>query len=67
MYIWFTHANGDIDVGLYDDSSNLLDSGVSTDNNELVFTVAGYEGYYYILIYGVSGAENSYDMDIDIY
>ncbi|MHC4660812.1 MAG: PPC domain-containing protein [Planctomycetota bacterium] len=47
----FTHAQGDIDIELYDFSQNWLEEATGTKDNEFIdFTVPS-AGYYYIIIY----------------
>lgn len=57
----FTHADGDIDMALYDASGNFIDSAVSETDNELIETPAP-AGIYYLEIEPYSGFGNTYDL-----
>ena len=58
----FTHANGDIDLELYDASGTVLTGSYSvTDNESIDYTVAN-PGTYYLRVYPYSGSENTYDL-----
>lgn len=58
----FTHADGDIDLRLYDASGNYLSGSVSTNNNEFIdYTVPAEGGYYYLQVY-YADAGNSYNL-----
>lgn len=57
----FTHANGNIDISLYDSSgSYLTGSSTNTDHESIGYTVSG-PGTYYIRVYGAN-AGNAYDL-----
>jgi len=57
----FTHADGDIDIELYDSSGNLLISASGeTDNEYIDFTVSGSGTHYIKVYYGNQG--NTYDL-----
>lgn len=64
VHVNFTHALGNLDVMIYDSQQNLVGSGTSsTDNEEVHFH--GHEGEaYYIVIRGVGGATNGYELDV---
>jgi hypothetical protein len=64
--ITFTHADGDLDIMLFDASNNELDRGTTVDDNESVRAVASSAGNYYIKVYGYSDAENSYQMQVTV-
>jgi hypothetical protein len=65
--ISFIHANGDLDLKLYDPYYNLIDSSVSITNSERVsIASAPSSGYYIIRCYPFGGAENTYSLSIDI-
>ncbi len=61
----FSHANGDIDLELYDASGTVLSGSYSTTDNESIdYTVAN-PGTYYLRVYPFSGSENTYDLSWD--
>ncbi len=63
--ISFTHANGDVDMQMFDPSLTLVDSSTGTTDSESVsVTNVLSTGYYYFRIYGFSGAANSYQLSI---
>ncbi|MCU7836959.1 MAG: trypsin-like serine protease [gamma proteobacterium symbiont of Taylorina sp.] len=60
----FTHANGDIDIRLYNAFGSILaESTSSTDNESIDYTVTG-SGSYYIKVF-FADASNSYDLKWD--
>jgi subtilase family serine protease len=62
----FTHANGDIDVDVYDDSGTLLKRSAGLANNEILTQahVTGV-GTYFVRVYGVLGqVSNSYTLKV---
>ena len=66
--ILFTHANGDLDLHLYDAGFSEVVSSLSTDDNEsLTYTsTASSNVFYYLYVEGYQGATNTYDMNISI-
>jgi hypothetical protein len=57
----FTHADGDIDVEVYDDFGAILDRSSSLSDNETInYNAPLSAGTYYIRVYG-SNVGNSYD------
>jgi hypothetical protein len=60
----FTHADGDIDIDLYDSSGILLVSSISADDNEFIDYTISSGGTYYIRIY-YGNAGNTYDLRWD--
>ena len=61
--ITFSHAQGDLDLRLYDDNLNVFELGTSSDDNEQVTAdlVAGET--YYVAVAGL-GDTNTYDLSI---
>jgi hypothetical protein len=57
----FTHADGDIDVGLVDGSGALLAESISESDNEFIDTEVPGPGTYYILV-TFENAGNTYDL-----
>ena len=58
----FTHADGDINVELYDSTGTYITGSYSTTDNELLeYTVGSASATYYILVYFANGA-NMYDL-----
>jgi len=65
--ISFSHPQGDLDMVLFDtDCSTELSRSNSTTDNEEVTGTAAADGTYFVLIYGYEGAENSYDMVVEV-
>ena len=58
----FSHAGGDINVDLLDSSCSLLDSAISTDDNEYIDFDSPSSGIHYIRVYLNSGSSNTYDL-----
>ena len=59
----FTHAEGDIDIVLYDASNNVLAEKISVTDNEKIETVVPSTGYYFIKIWNRDNyTDNSYDL-----
>jgi len=64
----FTHANGDIDLRLYDAcGGTLLAASLSTTNAEHVaYKNTGLSRYYYVWVTMISGTCNTYAMDLKV-
>ncbi|MBN2493686.1 MAG: PPC domain-containing protein [Deltaproteobacteria bacterium] len=60
----FAHADGDLDLELYDATGLRLDGSYSSTDGETVGASGLSAGEYYLLVYGWQGAENTYDMDV---
>lgn len=64
----FENAIGDLDLRLYDANNffvPVVKAFETNDGEQLKFTVeAGQEGFYFIRVNGLSGASNSYDLDV---
>ncbi|HPD17256.1 MAG TPA: LEPR-XLL domain-containing protein, partial [Planctomycetota bacterium] len=61
----FLHADGDLDLQIQDRLGNLIASSISTTDDEwLAIPVVGQQRYY-IRVYGVAGATNQYDLEIE--
>lgn len=57
---FFTHAAGaDIDISLLDADGNVIESSVSSDDNEDITTELD-RGQYYVRVYGFRGSSNEY-------
>ncbi len=63
-WITFTHADGDLDLHLYDAWGTQLDYSVSVTDDEAVGAESLAAGTYYIRVTGWSGAENQYDLEV---
>ena len=57
----FTHADGDINIGLYDAYGNWLAAASSSDDNELLEYTVSASGTYYIGVFGERRG-NTYDL-----
>lgn len=64
--IAFTHADGDLDLTLYDAEGLLLRASVSTTDNESVSYTTASGGTFYIKAYGYNGAENAYSLTVAV-
>ncbi len=62
--ITFSHADGDLDLHLYDPAGDQIDYSVSTDDDELVGAEGLAAGTYFVRVSGWDGAENLYDLEI---
>ena len=63
--ISFTHADGDLDLELYD-SSELITSATSFTDDETLTHEADATETHYITVYGHEGATNSYELDVQV-
>jgi hypothetical protein len=61
VYLYFTHADGDIDLALYDASGTLLAISSSTTDDEYIHYLGLASGTCYIRVYN-SGVGNTYDL-----
>ncbi|MEM9216665.1 MAG: leishmanolysin-related zinc metalloendopeptidase [Cyanobacteria bacterium P01_F01_bin.150] len=59
--IEFTHAEGDIDLALYDANGTFITSSISTTDNESIDTIVPNPGTYYLRVY-YDDAGNTYDL-----
>lgn len=64
VHVNFTHELGNLDLFVYDAEQNLIESSTGlADNEEIHFH--GHEGEaYYLVIRGVDGATNGYELDV---
>ena len=62
----FTHANGDLDLTLWNSSGIQVGLSESTNNQEGIVYTAPSTGDYYIKVYGYNGAKNSYSMSVTV-
>ena len=60
----FTHAEGDIDIGLYDSTETLVEASTSVTDNELIDVAISGGGTYYIKVH-FSDVDNAYDLRWD--
>ncbi|HMP79080.1 MAG TPA: lysyl oxidase family protein [Pirellulaceae bacterium] len=64
VHLNFTHALGNLDMFIYDHNQNLIASSTSqTDNEEIHFHAHPGE-WYYVVVRGVGGATNGYELQI---
>ena len=66
LSIFFSHAQGDLDLRLYDPDVNPLVSSDSVDDFESVRWTAERTGFYFAEVFGYQGATNDYDMGVGI-
>lgn len=58
----FNHADGDLDMALYDPAGILLESASSSSDNEIITHTASQSGIYKLLVTGVPLAQNRYSL-----
>ncbi|NBD31812.1 MAG: hypothetical protein GVY17_02275, partial [Cyanobacteria bacterium] len=58
----FTHANGDIDLAVYDTSGNLITDSQSITDNETIDTLLPSAGTYFLRVYPYNSSDNQYDL-----
>jgi hypothetical protein len=63
----FAHADGDLDLVLYDMYGTELVASTTASDDESVNFAAEYPDYFYFRVYGYEGAENVYDMTMTTY
>lgn len=62
----FSHAQGDLDLRLYDSAGNLVRYSDSASNSETVSLNGLAAGTYYVQVYGYNGARNpNYTLDVN--
>ncbi len=64
--IAFTHSSGNLSLFLYNSAQGQIDSSTSTTNNESVSASGVSAGTYYARVFGVSGAENTYNLTLTL-
>jgi len=57
----FTHADGNIDIGLYYANGTQIAVSISTDNNEFITQFVSISGFYYVNVFGPNWG-NEYDL-----
>lgn len=62
----FVHANGDLDVKLYDANGTAIDSSNTVSDKEVVQGADPTGGKVYIEVYGYNGAENTYTLTVAV-
>ncbi|MEC4986714.1 MAG: Calx-beta domain-containing protein, partial [Oscillatoria sp. PMC 1076.18] len=58
----FAHADGDIDLKVYDANGNFVAGSYSITDNESIDTILPSSGTYYLKVYPYSGSGNTYDL-----
>ena len=67
LRVTFNHSIGDIDLELRDASENIVRSGGSSTNNEVITIDQLDPGRYYIELFGFGGQiENSYTINLSL-
>jgi PKD repeat protein len=64
--ISFSHASGDLDLQIVDESGSTVANSISISDDEAVTHTAGSAGTYYVVVYGYSGAINDYDLAVEV-
>ncbi len=65
--LFFTHADGDLDLALLaPDHETVLESAISTDDDETLDWTAAEEGEHMLHVYGVGDATNDYSLDLEV-
>ncbi|EDZ91562.1 peptidase domain protein [Limnospira maxima CS-328] len=67
IYISFYHSDGDLDLALYNEQGELVDSSTGTSDWESISLEGLSSGTYYVQVYGHDGATNNYSMGIYAY
>lgn len=62
----FTHADGNLDMRVYNSSLQTVFTGNSADDDEIFDFNATVNETYYVEVYGVLGAKNDYTLDVDV-
>jgi parallel beta-helix repeat protein len=63
--IEFTHAAGNLDMQVLDDTMAVIGTANSLTDNEQITLTGLAEGSYSVRVYAVGGATNAYDLSID--
>jgi len=68
VLVEFSHADGDIDLGVYDDAGTQLDNSASIEDRESVSAVndSGATASLFVEVFGFQGVSNSYDMTLTV-
>jgi hypothetical protein len=65
--VQFSHAAGDIDIVLYDENQDFLDSSGSVGNSERILWSVSPGEVYYLQVYGYSGETNAnYSLQLNV-
>lgn len=64
VHVNFTHELGNLDLFIYDAEQNLIASSTSLTDNEEIHFHGHEDDAYYIVIRGVDGATNGYELDV---
>ncbi|MDP2341587.1 MAG: Ig-like domain-containing protein [Deltaproteobacteria bacterium] len=62
----FLHADGNLDMQLFDPTDALVGQATSSTNDELISISAGKVGLHTLRVFGVAGAENAYDVGVTV-
>lgn len=62
----FEHADGDLDIELYDPSETLITDSMSVTDDETIETTAAENGAHYIRTFPFWGVGNEYDLEVEI-
>jgi len=60
----FTHAQGDLDMELYDDDLQLEDDSTTVDDDEEIWFLPAEHGAFYVVVYAYAQSNNVYDLTI---
>ncbi len=63
--VTFLHADGNLDMAIYDSNLEVVGRSESTDDNEQLQFMGEAGELYYVRVYGVDGATADYDLAID--
>ena len=65
--ITFNHDNGNLDMELYGpDGTTKVAHGVTDTDDEYISHTASETGLHYLRIFGMGGAQNTYDLAVDV-
>lgn len=64
--IAFSHAEGDLEMGLVGPDGTVVQLSSSVTDNESVSSVAPQQGTYYLVVYGFDNATGPYDLSVTV-
>lgn len=62
----FSHAQGDLDLAVYDEALRLVAVSNSADDDESLIWVADRKGLWFLQIFGYQGEANGYEVEVSL-